>query len=268
VGHGSNEQQDQSATGDVTPDEIAARRFPVVFRGYDRAAVGHFLERVAEAHRSALAELAAVPVVQEPTRAPAPPPPPPPAPEAVVPSPPAGDAPATNFDEELAGVVQETRERVMAIEDLAQRRADATIARAELDAARIEADAQARADRLLEAGVRLTARLTDAQAELARVLDSIGVVDDDRVIDLSDVGTAGTPGEASSGVAPIDPPPSAGRTGVATLTSPRVADPDTLSDAPLDESGGAGEDDATFDRMVRDALERAVRLGRTPPHDT
>jgi DivIVA domain-containing protein len=58
VGHGSNEQQDQSASGDVTPDEIAARRFPVVFRGYDRSEVGYYLRRVAAAHRAVLDELA------------------------------------------------------------------------------------------------------------------------------------------------------------------------------------------------------------------
>jgi DivIVA domain-containing protein len=68
VGHGSNDDatgaaSEQSPTGDlkpasIDPGDIADRRFPVVFRGYDRSEVGYYLRRVAAAHRAVLDELA------------------------------------------------------------------------------------------------------------------------------------------------------------------------------------------------------------------
>jgi len=68
VVHGSNDDATGAATeqlpagnlepASVDPSDIADRRFPVVFRGYDRSEVGYYLRRVAAAHRSVLDELA------------------------------------------------------------------------------------------------------------------------------------------------------------------------------------------------------------------
>jgi DivIVA domain-containing protein len=68
VGHGSNDDAtgaapEQLPTGNpepasIDPGDIADRRFPVVFRGYDRSEVGYYLRRVAAAHRAVLDELA------------------------------------------------------------------------------------------------------------------------------------------------------------------------------------------------------------------
>lgn len=62
-----DEHQDQSRTSDVDDsvaerdvvdaEAIAARRFSVAFRGYDRSEVGHYLQRVAIAHKALADEL-------------------------------------------------------------------------------------------------------------------------------------------------------------------------------------------------------------------
>lgn len=233
MGHRSNDD-----SGALDPDAIADQRFPVRFRGYDKAAVARHLARVADAHRSALRELADVELAlqvarqqQEPT----------------------ADDPSTSedaelaaevtevpddaahrFDTELAEVIGATRLRVLEIEETTQRRADDTVMRAEQKAARIVQAAQARADHLTAVHDRLVARLVDARTELAEVLERLDDarldhVRTDAVIDLSEPSADDAPGGA-----------------------------DRLE----------SEDDPAFDRMVRDALERAVRLGRAHSDDS
>lgn len=233
MGHRSNDDSDA-----LDPDAIADQRFPVRFRGYDKAAVARHLARVADAHRSALRELADVELALRVDRQPT---------EPTADDQTTGDEPelsaavaevpddaAHRFDAELAEVIGATRLRVVEIEETAQRRADDTVMRAEQKAARIVQAAQARADHLTAVHDRLVARLVDARTELAEVLERLDDarldhVRSDTVIDLS------------------DPP---------------------ADDASADDDRLESEDDPAFDRMVRDALERAVRLGRAHSDDS
>lgn len=184
-----------------------------------------------------------------------------------------------------AAMLQDAHRRVVDLgqeaEDTARRRAD-----------EIVAAAQHRVDHLRATEARLRQRIGTARSELADALAALDAPDDDRSApDPSDpVADAASRGEAR-GVAPIDAPsptvidlstppsapaapvitwaapsPDPGHgTATATMAKPAEAAVDGAHALDLTDPEAAGtldEDDPSFDQLVRDALDRAVRQTR------
>lgn len=186
-----------------------------------------------------------------------------------------------------AAMLQDAHRRVVDLgqeaEDTARRRAD-----------EIVAAAQHRVDHLRATEARLRQRIGTARSELADALAALDAPDDDQSAtgDPSDpVADAAVSGAEARGVAPIDAPsptvidlstppsapaapvitwaapsPEPGHgTATATMAKPAEAAVDGAHALDLTDPGAAGtldEDDPSFDQLVRDALDRAVRQTR------